>query len=164
MRRLDLSFLAMSLVTFVVAFLILFPLAMLIYGSFWTERPGFPGNFTLDNYITAYGDADTYKVFLNTALLIGAKTICAGVIALALAWIIARTDTPCRVMLETLIIIPFFVPGIMEAVGWIMLLSPKTGTLNVFLRELFNLQSSPFNMPGRRASSLNSTACLCRDI
>src|SRR4026207_138080 len=146
MRRLDLSFLAMSLVTFVVAFLILFPLAMLIYGSFWTERPGFSGNFTLDNYITAYGDADTYKVFLNTALLIGAKTICAGVIALALAWIIARTDTPCRVMLETLIIMPFFVPGIMEAVGWIMLLSPKTGTLNVFLREVMGLEKSPFNI------------------
>ena len=146
MRRLDLSFLLMSLVTLVVAFLILFPLAMLIYGSFWTERPGFPGNFTLDNYITAYGDTDTYKVFLNTALLIGAKTICAGVIALALAWIIARTDTPCRVMLETLIIIPFFVPGIMEAVGWIMLLSPKTGTLNVFLREVVGLEKSPFNI------------------
>lgn len=146
MKRLDLSFLAMSLVTIVVAFLILFPLTMLFYGSFWTDRPGFPGNFTLDNYITAYGDLDTYKVFLNTALLIGAKTICAGVTALALAWIIARTDTPCRVMLETLIIIPFFVPGIMEAVGWIMLLSPKTGSLNVFLRELFGLEKSPFNI------------------
>ncbi|MBM2802685.1 MAG: ABC-type Fe3+ transport system, permease component [Deltaproteobacteria bacterium] len=146
MRRLDLSFLAMTLVTIIVAFLILFPLTMLIYGSFWTDRPGFPGNFTLDNYITAYGDPDTYKVFLNTALLIGAKTICAGVIALALAWIIARTDTPCRGMLETLIIIPFFVPGIMEAIGWIMLLSPKTGTLNVYLRELFGLEKSPFNI------------------
>ena len=146
MRRLDFSFIAMSFVTVVVAFLILFPLAMLIYGSFWTERPGFPGNFTLDNYVTAYGDADTYKVFLNTALLIGAKTICAGVIALALAWIIARTDTPCRTLLETLIIIPFFIPGIMEAVGWIMLLSPRTGTLNVFLRDLLGLEKSPFNI------------------
>ena len=85
MRRFDPSFLAMGLVTCVVAFLILFPLAMLIYGSFWTERPGFTGHFTPDNYIAAYGDADTYKVFLNAALLIGAKIICAGVIALALA-------------------------------------------------------------------------------
>jgi iron(III) transport system permease protein len=130
----------------IVAFLILFPLGMLLYGSFWTERPGFPGNFTLANYRTAYGDIDTYKVFFNTALLIGSKTIFAGIIALTLAWIVARTDTPYRSMLETLIIIPFFVPGIMEAVGWIMLLSPKTGTLNVFLRDLFGLQASPFNI------------------
>jgi iron(III) transport system permease protein len=34
----------------------------------------------------------------------------------------------------------------MEAVGWIMLLSPKTGSLNVFLRNLFGLQASPFNI------------------
>jgi iron(III) transport system permease protein len=138
--------LAMSFVTLLVSFLILFPLVMLIYGSFWTERPGFPGDFTLANYTTAYGDLDTYKVFLNTALLIGAKTIFAGIIALALAWIIARTDTPCRALLETLIIIPFFIPGIMEAIGWIMLLSPKTGTLNVYLRELFGMQRPPFNI------------------
>jgi len=82
----------------------------------------------------------------KTALLIGAKTICAGMIALALAWIIARTDTPCRVMLETLIVIPIFVPGIMGAVGWIMLPSLKTGTHNVFLRELFGVEKSPFNI------------------
>jgi iron(III) transport system permease protein len=145
-RKIDIATLAMSFVTVIVAFLILFPLGMLLYGSFWTERPGFPGNFTLANYLTAYGDIDTYKVFFNTALLIGSKTIFAGIIALTLAWIVARTDTPYRAMLETLIIIPFFVPGIMEAVGWIMLLSPKTGTLNVFLRDLFGLQAPPFNI------------------
>jgi iron(III) transport system permease protein len=146
MSSFERSSLAMSSVTLLVSFLILFPLAMLLYGSFWTERPGFPGNFTLNNYITAYGDLDTYKVFLNTALLIGSKTIFAGIVALALAWIVARTDTPCRPMLETLIVIPFFIPGIMEAIGWIMLLSPKTGTLNVFLRDLFGLKISPFNI------------------
>jgi ABC-type spermidine/putrescine transport system permease subunit II len=79
-RKIDIGTLAMTFVTAIVAFLILFPLGMLIYGSFWTERPGFPGNFTLANYLTAYGDIDTYKVFFNTALLIGSKTIFAGII------------------------------------------------------------------------------------
>jgi iron(III) transport system permease protein len=45
-----------------------------------------------------------------------------------------------------LIIIPFFIPGILEAIGWIMLLSPKTGTLNVWLRDLLGLKQSPFNI------------------
>jgi iron(III) transport system permease protein len=136
----------MSLVTAVVAFLILFPLAMLLYGSLWTSRPGFPGSFTLQNYVTAYGDYETYRLLFNTAVLIGAKTVIAGIIALLLAWIVARTDTPCKVLLETLIVIPFFIPGILEAVGWIMLLSPKTGTLNVFLKDLFGLDAPPFNI------------------
>jgi iron(III) transport system permease protein len=136
----------MSLVTGLVAFLILFPLAMLLYGSFWTSRPGFPGTFTLENYLTAYGDYETYRLLFNTALMIGAKTVIAGMIALLLAWIVARTDTPCKGLLETLIVIPFFIPGILEAVGWIMLLSPKTGTLNVFLKDLFGLKEPPFNI------------------
>lgn len=136
----------MNLVTVVVAFLILFPLAMLLYGSLWTSRPGFPGAFTFENYVAAYTDFETYQIFFNTALLIGAKTIFAGMIALVLAWIIARTDTPYRRLLETLIIIPFFIPGILEAIGWIMLLSPKTGTLNVFLKELLGLDKPPFNI------------------
>ena len=74
--------------------------------------------------------------------MIGAKTVIAGMIALLLAWIVARTDTPCKGLLETLIVIPFFIPGILEAVGWIMLLSPKTGTLNVFLKDLFGLKGA----------------------
>ncbi len=145
-RSPSLPFLAMSLVTGLVAFLILFPLAMLLYGSFWTSRPGFPGTFTLENYLTAYGDYETYQLLFNTALMIGAKTVIAGTIALLLAWIVARTDTPCKGFLETLIVIPFFIPGILEAVGWIMLLSPKTGTLNVFLKDLFGLKEPPFNI------------------
>src|SRR4030081_294776 len=54
--RLDSGFLAMSFVTLLVAFLVLFPLGMLVFGSFWTSRPGFPGALTLDNYIKAYTD------------------------------------------------------------------------------------------------------------
>lgn len=50
--RLNAAFAAMSLVTLVVALLVLFPLAMLVFGSFWTARPGFPGTLTLDNYIS----------------------------------------------------------------------------------------------------------------
>jgi iron(III) transport system permease protein len=146
MRSPGLSSFAINATTILVGFLILFPMAMLVYGSLWSSQPGFPGKFTLANYIDAYSDVDTYQVFFNTALLIGAKTLCAGIIALVLAWIVARTDTPCKTLLETLIIIPFFVPGILEAIGWIMLLSPKTGTLNVWLKDLFGLSSPPLNI------------------
>jgi iron(III) transport system permease protein len=146
MRTTGLSSLAISAITVLVGFLILFPMAMLLYGSLWSSQPGFPGTFTLQHYVDAYSDVETYQVFLNTALLIGAKTLCAGIIALILAWIVARTDTPCRTLLETLIIIPFFVPGILEAIGWIMLLSPKTGTLNVWLKDLMGLSSPPLNI------------------
>src|SRR5260370_40306932 len=76
--RLNGGFAAMSLVTLGVAFLVLFPLAMLVFGSFWTARPGFPGAFTLDNYLNAYTDPDTYRILLTTELLVGAPPVLAG--------------------------------------------------------------------------------------
>src|SRR5690242_2015587 len=94
--RLNGACVAMSVVTLLVAFLVLFPLAMLLLGSFWTTRPGFPGALTLANYIKAYTSLETYQVLLTTVLLIGAKTIVAVAFATTLAWIVTRTDTPFR--------------------------------------------------------------------
>jgi iron(III) transport system permease protein len=144
--RLNVGFVAMAAITLLVAFLVLFPLGMLLYGSFWTARPGFPGAFTLDNYIKAYTDIGTYQVLVTTVVLIGAKTLVAVALATTLAWIVTRTDTPLRGLLEVLITLPFFIPGLLEAIAWIMLLSPNAGTINVWLRSTLGLEQSPFNI------------------
>ena len=144
--RINSGFVAMSAVTLLVGFLVLFPLGMLLFGSFWTSRPGFPGELTLANYVRAYTSLETYQVLLTTVLLVGAKTILAVVFATTLAWIVTRTDTPFRGTLEVLATLPFFVPGLLEAIAWIMLLSPNTGTINVFLRGLLGLSGAPFNI------------------
>src|ERR1051326_4018643 len=107
--RLNAGFVAMSLVTLLVAFLVLFPLGMLLYGSFWTARPGFDGAFTLDNYIKAYTSLETYQVLATTVLLVGAKTVVAVGLATTMAWIVTRTDTPWRGGLEVLLTLPFFI-------------------------------------------------------
>src|SRR6266542_7103436 len=96
----NLGFGAMTAVLLLVAFLVLFPLGMLLYGSFWTARPGFPGAFTLDNYLKAYTSLETYQVLFTTVLLIGTKTLLAVSFATALAWIVTRTDTPFSGLLE----------------------------------------------------------------
>ena len=144
--RINGGFVAASAVLALVAFLVLFPLGMLLFGSLWTSRPGFPGALTFDNYLKAYTSLDTYQVLLTTVLLIGAKTLVAVAFATSLAWIVTRTDTPFRNALEVLATLPFFVPGLLEAIAWIMLLSPNTGTINVWLRGLFGLQGAPFNV------------------
>jgi iron(III) transport system permease protein len=144
--RIDAAFVAMSIVTLIVAFLVLFPIGMLLFGSFWTARPGFPGVLTLNNYIQAYTDPETYRVLVTTVVLIGAKTVLAVAMASTLAWIVTRTDTPFRGTLEILLTLPFFIPGLLEAIGWIMLLSPNTGTINVWLRSLFGFADAPLNV------------------
>jgi iron(III) transport system permease protein len=142
--RLNAGFVAMSLLTLIVAFLVLFPAGMLLFGSFWTARPGFPGTLTLQNYVQAYTSLETFRVLGTTVLLVGSKTLFAVALATTLAWIVTRTDTPMRGLLEVLIILPFFIPGLLEAIGWIMLLSPNAGTINVWLRG-FGIDA-PFNI------------------
>ncbi len=128
--------------TLAVGFLVLYPLGTLLLASFWSAAPGRPGFFTLVNYVQAYSTPETYALFANTMLLMGVKTIIATALAVALAFIVVRTDTPGRRLLELLITVPFFIPGILEAIGWIMLLSPKTGTINAIAgRPLFNIYS-----------------------
>src|SRR6516225_4387175 len=86
--RINAGFVAMSLLTLVVAFLVLFPAGMLLFGSFWTARPGFPGSLTLQNYIRAYTSLDTLRVLTTTVVLVGTKTVFAVALATSLAWIV----------------------------------------------------------------------------
>ncbi len=146
--RLTPAWVAVLGLALVTGFLVLYPLGMLVYGSFWTNRPGLPGQLTLGNYISAYMTGETYALLATTILLMGGKTIIAGIIAVGLAWIVTRTDTPFRRALEILIVTPYFVPGILEAIGWILLLSPRTGAINVVVRQVFGIAESPLNIYG----------------
>jgi len=137
---------AMGGITLFVAFLVLYPLGTLLIGSFLTATPGRTGTFTLQNYISAYTDSATYRILLTTVVLAGVKTILATLLAVTFGLIVVRTDTPLRRLLELLIAVPFFVPPILEAIGWIMLLSPKAGALNVAAQALFGPGAPVFNI------------------
>jgi iron(III) transport system permease protein len=134
--------LAMGAVALVVGFLALYPLAMLLFGSVWSSRPGLPGTLTLDNYVRAYTDPRTYELLVTTLLIMGLKTAIATALAVTFAWIVCRTDTPFRGLLTALFIAPFLVPGILDALAWVLLLSPKAGTINVFLRNMFGIETA----------------------
>jgi iron(III) transport system permease protein len=111
-------------------FLTAYPLAMLVYGSLHTTPPGEAGTFNLDGYraMLSRGNA---LVLLNTVALSLVKTALAMALALFLAWIVARTDTPYRDALEVLITLPFYIPPILTAMAWGMLATPKGGLINL---------------------------------
>lgn len=120
----------LGLLAAALAFLTAYPIAMLLFGSLHSTPPGEPGVFTLDGY-RALGSAEETRVLLNTLGLSLAKTALSMTLALFLAWIIARTDTPGRSTLEVLITLPFYIPPILTAMAWGMLASPKGGLINI---------------------------------
>src|SRR5687767_15639314 len=98
--RLTLGALAPWALLVAIGILVLYPTYMLLYGSLWSARPGFPGHFTIEHYVATAASLDTYKVLLNSLIIVGGKTILAGIIAVGLAWLVTRTDVPCRTLVE----------------------------------------------------------------
>lgn len=124
-RRLALIGLALLL-----AFLSLYPLSMLLYGSLHTTPPGIAGTFDLAGYRQVF-TWQTAEVFGNTVGISLVKTVASLALAVLFGWIIARTNTPARGALEVLITLPFFVPPILTAMAWGMLGNPQVGVINL---------------------------------
>jgi len=121
---------ALGVLLAVLLFLTAYPMAMLVYGSLHTTPPGEIGTFSLDGYRAMLSGPNALTL-LNTVGLSLVKTVLSMVLALFLAWIVARTDTPARGVLEALITLPFYIPPILTAVAWGMLATPRGGLVNV---------------------------------
>jgi iron(III) transport system permease protein len=122
-------------------FLTLYPMVMLLYGSLHSTPPGIPGEFNLDGY-AGLASAENLVVLANTVGISLVKTILSLALAILLAWIIARTDTPGRGVLEVLITLPFFIPPILTATAWAMLGNAQVGTINLVWRWLTGSEST----------------------
>jgi len=114
-------------------FLTLYPMAMLLYGSLHSTPPGMAGTFNLDGYANL-ATPENLQALVNTAVLSLVKTVLSLALAILMAWIVARTDTPGRGVLEVLITLPFFIPPILTATAWAMLGNAQVGSINLFWR------------------------------
>lgn len=127
------------------AFLSVYPLSMLLYGSLHSTPPGIAGTFTLEGYREAFAQQSIVSL-LNTVGLSFAKTVPSLALAILLAWILARTDTPFRGTLEALITLPFFIPPILTAMAWGMLGNPQVGLLNQVYQWITGSTYAPVNV------------------
>ncbi len=128
------------------AYLVLVPLALVVLSSF---RPGgFPldPGFTLRNYTAAYGDPGFPALLWTTLLFALGSSSFALMLGLGLAWLVERSDLPGRETLRGLVLLPMATPPILLAIAWAMLLSPRNGVLNQFLRDALALSTAPFDI------------------
>jgi len=130
----------LTLLILLLGFLSLYPMAMLFYGSLHSTPPGVPGTFNLDGYASLASD-ENRAAFVNTVAISLVKTILSLALAILMAWIVARTDTPGRRALEVLITLPFFIPPILTATAWAMLGNAQVGTINLVWKAVTGLQA-----------------------
>jgi iron(III) transport system permease protein len=123
------------------------PLVMLLYGSIRSAPIGEPGAaFTIQNYIKAYFDREFYLLFWNSIKYALGTCLVSFAIGTFLAWVNERTNTPFKKLFLVMALIPFIIPGILSTIAWILLLSPKIGLINLVVKDVLRLESSPFNI------------------
>jgi iron(III) transport system permease protein len=141
-QRLDSKWLLIGVSVALVVWLALIPLGFLLWQSFLTPQTAtVPARYTLDNYRTAYLSAETARLFFNSVTFAVGTAALSLVLGTALAWMNERTNTPFKKLFFSLSLIPLVIPGILFAVSWIMLASPKIGIINKALQGLFNTET-----------------------
>jgi iron(III) transport system permease protein len=111
------------------------PLIYLFYGA-WL----FGGVVSLKQ-ISSAGQyvVNTLEVGVATALL-------GTALGSIYAWFLSRTDVPGRRILGPIPLLALTMPLLIKGFGWIFLLSPQIGILNVALMHLFGLKAAPFDI------------------
>lgn len=129
----------------IVGFLTIFPVLMLVLGSF-SEGFGTFGVLTVNKYVEAYTDPALADILLNTMIFTLGSAALATMLALFLAYMNTRTNIPFKFLFGIISIIPMMIPHILFAVSWVLLLNPSNGILNRLVMEIFGLKSAFFNI------------------
>ena len=132
-----------------VCFAVVTPLLFLVLGSF--SMAELPTEFSLsnmgfENYEEVWWDPDTYKVLNNTVIYTTGATAFGITVAAALAWLVERTNIPGKLWIYAGVPMTLAMPGMLQAMAWVLLLSPRIGFLNRWSQAIFGLESAPLNI------------------
>ncbi len=133
----------------VVLLAVVTPLSFLVLGSFSQAR--LPAEFSfsslgLSNYIKVWGDPATYAVMSNTLWFALGSTAYGILVAATLAWLVERTNIPGKIWIYAGVPMTLAMPGMLQAMAWVLLASPRIGFINKGLMDIFGLTSPPFNI------------------
>ncbi|HEY0419654.1 MAG TPA: iron ABC transporter permease [Acetobacteraceae bacterium] len=142
-RRFDPLILLWAALAVVLAFLVINPLLRLLLSSLTTVGGS---DFTLANYVAAYGRPRYLQALWNSLALGGVVTALCLVIALPIAWGVSRTDMPGKETVRLLVLGAFITPPYLGAIGWILLAGPNAGWLNRAWMGLTGAEEGLFNI------------------
>ncbi|MBP3752849.1 MAG: iron ABC transporter permease, partial [Pyramidobacter sp.] len=119
------------------------PVAMIVYNAFWDSATG---QFDVSLFSSVLFDAKNVRAMKNSLIVTFYTTLIATTVGTFFAWLMARSDLPCKRIMNWMFTIPFMIPPFLGAMAWDMLLSPRGGYINRWLMQLLGLRRSPFNI------------------
>jgi iron(III) transport system permease protein len=135
-RSIDVQTVLLSILFIVVALLIITPLVYVVIQSFQASKPGQPVTWGLGGWQAVLSDSSLKSAAWNTLSLSVVRGVLSGVLAVFIAWLLARTDVPGGKIFEFLFWLAFFLPALTVTLSWILLLDPQFGLLNQALRGI----------------------------
>ncbi len=130
-QRPTLAVTVFTVVLGIVAFLVLYPLIVVLLKSFETGEVGvMPSMIGLDNWRAVLSEPRMLDAIRNTFLLGLTRQVIALIVGFALAWVLARTNLPARRWLEFGFWVALFLPTLTVTLGWIILFDGTHGLVN----------------------------------
>ena len=104
------------------------------------------GEFGFDKYGAIVPSMLNSGLLLNTAVFAVGSTAFAFIFGSLLAWLSERTNAPFRRLMYITAFISFAFPGVVQAMGWVLLLGPRAGVINVLLIDWLGLPLPRFDV------------------
>jgi iron(III) transport system permease protein len=113
-------------------------LLVVVYLSFYEGLPGMPGGFlTIAHYVELVKDRLAIRVANNTLIYTITAVFIALLFGVLIAWLVERTEIGGRDFIYTGMTAGLLIPTFFPAMGWLFLLHPRIGFLNIWLKQSF---------------------------
>jgi iron(III) transport system permease protein len=138
LRRRAAAGLWVALLLAILAFLVVYPVLMLLLGALTDTNPVIDGfgvfRLSIANFTTVLSNPNVGDALVNTLIACGGGTAVAVIIGLTFSWIVVRTNTPCKGFIAAVSMLPLFAPPLVAGIAWVILGSPKTGLINTMFK------------------------------
>jgi len=134
--RLNWGLFLMILLIGSMGFYILYPLVLILINSFNIATIADPPVYGLQAWGDAFSDRAIWVSLWNTIKIAFWRNVLVFPVGVFIAWILARTNIPFAHGFEFFFWLSFMLPPLAVTFGWMLLLDPNTGLVNMWLREI----------------------------
>jgi iron(III) transport system permease protein len=125
--------------------MVLPPVAYLIKSSLIVSPVGSPHTIGFGNYARVL-DLAGIDVWAATFAYAAGSSLVAILLGASTAWLVARTNVPFRQVALVGAFLSLGAPLIVKGIGWILLLGPNNGLLNIWLHALLGGAGAPIEL------------------
>jgi iron(III) transport system permease protein len=118
-----------------IGLLVFAPLVTIGWMSFAPDVPTLTGPYTLANFGVLF-EPSTYELLANSITFSSLTLLFGLLFGFPIAWLVERTDIPFKMAVRSLISGTILIPTFLQAIGWVLLLSPTIGVFNQLLKAV----------------------------